>query len=379
MTQQSSVNLSLPFIQPAQAQKHVTHNEAVRLLDALVQGVVEGPPLATPPAAAPEGARWVVAEGATGAWAGRAGQVAWRTDGAWTFLRPARGWHFRVATGGTLVFDGTDWTGEGAAATFPDQVPELGIATAADPTNRLAVASDAVLLTHAGGGHQVKVNKAAETDTASLLFQTDWSGRAEMGTAGGDAFAVKVSADGASWREGLAIDPATGVASFPSGARTARRLDLGGRWALTPDNGWATFDAAAGAAGAVHDRAAGTGPDPDAAWDQAGPVLRAGATVTGVAGALRATSPEVTAVELRGYLHHADWDAGFDDDGDLVREAVFAVTVPTPGGWARLGVPPLAFGVPRDGFLVVHARAVGTLTATHHAIASIQATVLEGG
>ena len=34
---QSSARLTLPFIQAAQAQKHVTHNEAVRALDMLVQ------------------------------------------------------------------------------------------------------------------------------------------------------------------------------------------------------------------------------------------------------------------------------------------------------------------------------------------------------
>lgn len=34
---QSSPRLSLPFIQAAQAQKHVTHNEAIRALDMLVQ------------------------------------------------------------------------------------------------------------------------------------------------------------------------------------------------------------------------------------------------------------------------------------------------------------------------------------------------------
>ena len=35
MTDTSS-NLKLPFILPSQAQKHVTHNEALQILDALV-------------------------------------------------------------------------------------------------------------------------------------------------------------------------------------------------------------------------------------------------------------------------------------------------------------------------------------------------------
>ena len=66
------------------------------------------------------------------------------------------------------------------------------------------MAADATLLTHDGSGHQIKVNKASATDTASLLFQTGFSGRAEMGLAGNDDFSVKVSADGAAWTEALA-------------------------------------------------------------------------------------------------------------------------------------------------------------------------------
>ena len=87
----------------------------------------------------------------------------------------------------------------------------LGINTVADEVNRLAVASEASLFSHDGAGHQVKVNKAAASDTASLLFQTGWSGRAEMGTTGTDAFALKVSADGVVWRTALEADPATGI------------------------------------------------------------------------------------------------------------------------------------------------------------------------
>ncbi|MFN4102376.1 MAG: hypothetical protein ACK4GT_21660, partial [Pararhodobacter sp.] len=91
------------------------------------------------------------------------------------------------------------------------------IGTPADAVNRLAVAAPAVLLTHQGAGQQVKVHQAAPGDTASLLFQTGFSGRAEMGTAGSDAFAVKVSADGTAWFTALVADPATGRTALPGG------------------------------------------------------------------------------------------------------------------------------------------------------------------
>jgi hypothetical protein len=71
------------------------------------------------------------------------------------------------------------------------------------------------LFNHAGAGHQHKINKAAAGDTASLLFQTATSGRAEMGTAGDDDFHLKVSADGSTWKEAIVIDRSTGAVSMP--------------------------------------------------------------------------------------------------------------------------------------------------------------------
>ena len=45
-----SPHLLLPYILAAQAQKHVTHNEALRLLDAMVQLSVLNLSLTAPPA-----------------------------------------------------------------------------------------------------------------------------------------------------------------------------------------------------------------------------------------------------------------------------------------------------------------------------------------
>ncbi|MEH6656026.1 MAG: hypothetical protein V7684_17835 [Loktanella salsilacus] len=91
-----------------------------------------------------------------------------------------------------------------------NNLPGVGIGAASDPTNRLTVSAPATLLNHAGGGHQVKVNKASAGDTASLLYQTAFPGRAEMGLAGNDDFSVKVSATGGTWRTALTAVAATG-------------------------------------------------------------------------------------------------------------------------------------------------------------------------
>lgn len=200
--------LSLPYIQPSQAQKHVTHNEAIEALDVLVQLVVAGFDAVEPPGEAAEGTVFALGVAPTGAWAGHGGELAARLGGGWRFFVPRDGWiAVEAASGAVRVRQGDGWTSGADAATT---VPTLGVGTEADAVNRLAVAAEGTLLTHAGGGHRLTVNKAAPEETASLLFQTGWSGRAEMGLAGEDAWSIKVSLDGISWITALGIDPATG-------------------------------------------------------------------------------------------------------------------------------------------------------------------------
>ncbi|WP_239450528.1 DUF2793 domain-containing protein [Loktanella sp. S4079] len=77
-------NLSLPFIMPAQAQKHVTHNEAIELLDLIVQLTLESTTETTPPATPAEGESWAIPAGSTGDWTGRDGQIStWRGGGGY--------------------------------------------------------------------------------------------------------------------------------------------------------------------------------------------------------------------------------------------------------------------------------------------------------
>ena len=68
----NSINLELPYILPAQAQKHVTHNEALRRLDGMVQLVVQQE-TGTPPGTPAEGQCFAVGATPSGAWSGKAG------------------------------------------------------------------------------------------------------------------------------------------------------------------------------------------------------------------------------------------------------------------------------------------------------------------
>ena len=67
-------------------------------------------------------------------------------------------------------------------------------------------------------------------NTLSLLFQSGFSGRAELGLTGDDDLRVKVSADGGTWREALRIDRSTGgldLAAVEASAAVAATVDLG--------------------------------------------------------------------------------------------------------------------------------------------------------
>ncbi len=203
---ETSPKLGLPYIQPAQAQKHVTHNEAVRALDTLVQLRIAEFGSETAPETPAQGETHALGPAPGGAWTGQSGKLATWDGMAWQFLRPQEGWlAWDTAAARLRIHVGGDWIHPALA---DEEFARLGIATAADDTNRLAVAADAVLLTHAGGDHRLKVNKATETDTASLLFQSGWTGHAEMGLNGDTGFSLKVSADGGSWTQVMRADPA---------------------------------------------------------------------------------------------------------------------------------------------------------------------------
>jgi hypothetical protein len=210
--QDHSPRLSLPFILPSQAQKHVTHNEALTRLDIAAQLAVESIDAATPPAQPEEGQVWALGPAPTGAWAGQAGSLAAFVNEAWLFVAPGEGWRALDTSDGRLYRRaGTEWVP--LAPPLLDNLDGVGINASHDSTNRLAVSAPATLLNHEGAGHQLKINKASAADTASLLFQTGFGGRAEMGTGGSDDFDVKVSADGADWVTALRLDAATGLAT----------------------------------------------------------------------------------------------------------------------------------------------------------------------
>jgi hypothetical protein len=201
--------VKLPYILQSQSQKEVTHNSGLDLIDALLQAAMVSVGVNTPPGSPVAGDCYVVGTSPTGAWAGQAKAVAFYTTG-WNFIAPWEGLTvWANDTNALYTYDGAAWGLTYNLSSFQN-LSMLGVNTSADATNKLAVASVAILFTHVGGDMQVKINKNAAGDKASFLFQTNWSARAEFGLLGDDNFTLKVSPDGSTFYDSLKMLAASG-------------------------------------------------------------------------------------------------------------------------------------------------------------------------
>ena len=224
---EQSPRLSLSYVMPAQAQKHVTVNETFRRLDALTQMSALSRSETAEPSSPAEGEAYILPSGASGdAWDSYdEHDIAIYQDGAWARIAPIEGFRCWVSDDDEyVVFDGAAWAEISGGGGSSETAEKFGVYTTADTTNRLAVKSDAVLfnyddITPGSGDCQVKINKDAEGDTGTLLFQTGAFGRAELGLAGDDDFHIKVSPDNFSTTyDAVLIDKDNGNVGIGGGA-----------------------------------------------------------------------------------------------------------------------------------------------------------------
>lgn len=148
-----TTNLTLPMLEAAQAQKHVTVNAALQNLDLVVQlSVIDRTRTAPPPSPA-DGTRYLVAASATDDWAGHDHQIAARQDGAWTYLLPNDGWQAHVAAEGrTITYadgkwrDAFVWEAFGAGTVFDVLSEEHTLSAAATSDTTFVIPERSILL-----------------------------------------------------------------------------------------------------------------------------------------------------------------------------------------------------------------------------------------
>ena len=221
-----SARLGLPYVRAGQLQKHVTVNEAFTRLDTLVQTAVVSRSRNSPPAVGQEGELYLVGPQPQGDWAGyAAGDLARAEMGGWVRIVPPEGMLASVLDEGAVLFrTAGQWQGLGASSGDTLEVQQLGIGASPDAANpfsaRVNKALWAARPTDDGGDGDLRFtfNKQGAARTGSLLFQSQWSGRAEIGLMGDDDLRIKVSANGSNWHEALRVDRGTGRVWFAQGA-----------------------------------------------------------------------------------------------------------------------------------------------------------------
>ncbi len=103
--------LALPLLAAGQAQKEVTHNEAITLADLLLLPVVTAVAPATVPASPTPGQGWIVGASPLGAWSGHAHELAFWTAGGWRFVAVPEGASlWSIADGQPVARTASGWS-----------------------------------------------------------------------------------------------------------------------------------------------------------------------------------------------------------------------------------------------------------------------------
>ena len=183
--------LALPVIEAAQAQKHVTHNEALVLLDALTQLAVESRMLTAPPGSPADGACYIPAAGAGGAWSGWDGQIALYSGGGWLKIVPVSGLKAWVKGERlTITYEDSSWrdgvalTANGGRVTLRAKEEELTL------TGAFVETADAAFIPN----RSIVLGVAARTTLAITGATSYGVGTAANTTQFGDLLGIRLGA-----------------------------------------------------------------------------------------------------------------------------------------------------------------------------------------
>lgn len=206
-----TANLTLPLLQAAQAQKHVTVNEALIRLDALVQLRLAGVNVAAPPLDAVDGQAFGIAGGATGSWTGQAGRIAIADNGGWVFATPRAGWRaWVIDAGAEVLFDGAGWVPvPGASGVSPSGA---GLALRVVEFDHVLSAGGAQFTTGTIPSHAMVFGVTARVVDPVTGTLTDWS----LGNEGAsDRFGAGLGLAFGSYARGVLGSPMTFYSETP--------------------------------------------------------------------------------------------------------------------------------------------------------------------
>lgn len=110
MSDSTTPRLALPLLAAGQAQKEMSHNEALVRVDLCLHGRAVAAEAEIPPEDPAPGQCWILGSDPEGEWAGHAGEVAGWTEGGWRFLTPCEGMRLWLgADAGFALFSDGNW------------------------------------------------------------------------------------------------------------------------------------------------------------------------------------------------------------------------------------------------------------------------------
>lgn len=252
----NTTRIGLPYLAAGQAQKHVTLNDSLRRLDAIVQLSVVSATTTAEPGAPGDGQVWIVPAGKTGThWAGFAdGALGYYRDGAWEQLAPREGWLALVQDTDSLVYyTGSAWSAFPAANILKASGSDIVFGRSspgAGPAEEIALtAAGRALIDDASASAQratLGLGSAAVQSTGTsgasvplLNGANTWSGLQTFSSGGGTVFALGGVPSGS--YQDIAFRDSGGQPRFSigrsddsGGVLFVNRLDASGAFVDTP-------------------------------------------------------------------------------------------------------------------------------------------------
>ena len=90
---ENTINLKLPLLISNQSQKEITHNEALTIIDNILQNGIIDKDLATPPSSPNSNDLYIIGTSATGTWANKDGYLAFY-EMVGDLFKPGKDLHF---------------------------------------------------------------------------------------------------------------------------------------------------------------------------------------------------------------------------------------------------------------------------------------------
>ena len=217
----STPRFALPYIQAAQAQKEVTHNEALLMVDALVSLSLEDRHLSAPPVSPQNGQVWFINGAGSGAWNGQSNKLAHYDSGQWYFYvipDGLRAWIKDEA--GYFVYSGGSWSafvGSGQFITVASVSANYAV-QASDRGKLLAVTSNTAVV-------EVRLPSAATIGNGFpvTVKKIDSSGNAVTLRAAQNLLTQSQQLDNAAWTK-TRVTVTANYAAAPDGTTTADRV-----------------------------------------------------------------------------------------------------------------------------------------------------------